>query len=995
MASSKILVVDDDARVVSLLSQALQSLGYGIAGLVDSGEEAIAQTGQTKPDLVLMDILLGGNTDGVGAAEQIRNLYDTPVIFVTGYADQRTLERAKLCRPFGYLVKPVEERALYAAIELALFRHQMEKKVDTGDGWPAWILGSIPDAVISTDDKGEVVFMNPSAEAMTGWKKEEAIKKTLTDVFQIQSDNPNSLTESSRQMAYRDQGLLMSRNGSSVPIDYSATIIPEAKGKRAGYVVTFRNIAERKRIEDALRDSRKKYKDLVNSVEGIVWEAEVPEHRFSFVSKQAEKLLGYPLEQWVKNANFWRDALHPEDAASTIAFSQNAISQRRDHMLEYRMVSASGQDIWIRDNITVTPEEGAIKLRGVMVDITELKSAEESLQRSNEELEKRVRERTAELSKAVKTLEEQISERKRAEEALRESEERYALSAKAANDGLWDWDLKSNEVYFSTRWKLMLGHTETDIGKSPEEWFRRVHPDDIEHLKANLATHFQGITPHFEHEHRVMHSERGFRWMLSRGMAVRNADGIVTRMAGSMSDINDRKVAEEQLLHDAFHDGLTGLPNRALFMDRLGLALNHSRRRVDYLFAVLFLDIDRFKVINDSLGHMRGDQLLIEVTHRLTTCLRPGDSVARLGGDEFCVLIDDVNDVSDATRVANRIQASMQEPFSVAGQEVFATVSVGIALSDKGYDRPEDLLRDADTAMYRAKALGKNRYEVFDKVMHARAVALLSLETDLRWAIERHEFQVHYQPIVALQNDKIVGFEALLRWQHPQRGLVMPSEIIPVAEETGLIVPIGLWVLTEACHQLRKWQEQFPSDPPISVSVNLSAKQFIQPNLVESIEDILRDTGLNPSCLKLELTESVVMDNPQAAAATLRRLRDLDVQLQIDDFGTGYSSLSYLARFPIDTLKIDRSFISRLSLAEENLEIVRAIVTLARNLRLDVTAEGVETKEQLEKLRALGCEHAQGFYWSQPVESKDAARLIGDRAKKPKAHRKGAESKKS
>ncbi|PWT93507.1 MAG: hypothetical protein C5B54_01735, partial [Acidobacteria bacterium] len=398
--------------------------------------------------------------------------------------------------------------------------------------------------------------------------------------------------------------------------------------------------------------------------------------------------------------------------------------------------------------------------------------------------------------------------------------------------------------------------------------------------------------------------------------------------------------------------------------------------------------IDRFKVINDSLGHMLGDQLLIEVTRRLASCLRPGDSVARLGGDEFSLLIDDINDVSDATRVANRIQQAMQLPFKVAGQEVFATGSIGIAVSDKGYDRTEDLLRDADTAMYRAKALGKNRYEVFDKVMHARAVALLELETDLRWATERDEFQVYYQPIISLTDDMVIGFEALVRWKHPERGILVPNEFIPMAEETGLIVPIGLYVLREACRQVKEWQTQFPSDPPLAVSVNLSSRQFNQPDFVESVERILNEVGLDPISLRFEITESIIMDNPQSATSMLIRLRNLKVGIQIDDFGTGYSSLGYLARFPINTLKIDRSFVGGLD-SEENLEIVKAIVTLARNLRMDVTAEGVETQEQLLQLRALGCDHAQGYFFSEPLDKESIAAMIaeGRQVKKEKKQR--------
>lgn len=441
-------------------------------------------------------------------------------------------------------------------------------------------------------------------------------------------------------------------------------------------------------------------------------------------------------------------------------------------------------------------------------------------------------------------------------------------------------------------------------------------------------------------------------------------------------DITDRKRAEEQLLHNAFHDPLTGLPNRALFMDRLGCAVEHAKRQENYLFAVLFIDLDRFKVINDSLGHTFGDQLLIGMASRLEACLRPTDTVARLGGDEFTILLEDVKDVSDAVRVAERIQAELRLPFDLGGQEVFTAASIGIALSTRDYDKPEALLRDADIAMYRAKALGKARYEVFNLGMHTRAMALLQLETDLRLAIERGEFQIHYQPIVSLKTGTITGFEALLRWQHPVRGFISPAEFIPVAEETGLIIPIGNWVLREACYQICAWQARFPANPPLTVSVNISGKQFSQPDLIEQIRQILQETNLAPQSLRLEITESVLMENTESAVSMLLQLKAMNIQLYMDDFGTGYSSLSYLHRFPIDTLKIDRSFISTTNLDGRNSGIVQTIIMLAHNLGMDVIAEGIETQLQLAFLKTLGCEYGQGYFFSKPVVAEVAEVLI-------------------
>jgi len=446
------------------------------------------------------------------------------------------------------------------------------------------------------------------------------------------------------------------------------------------------------------------------------------------------------------------------------------------------------------------------------------------------------------------------------------------------------------------------------------------------------------------------------------------------------AEVIERKIAEAKLIHDAFHDSLTGLPNRALFIERLGRLIERAKRIKNYYFAVLFLDLDRFKVVNDSLGHLLGDQLLIGFTRRLEMCLRSIDIVARLGGDEFVILLDDIKDIKDATQIADRIQKELNLPFNLSGHEVFLTTSIGIALSTTGYNQPEEILRDADTVMYRAKALGKARYEVFDKDMHARAVALLQLENDLRRSLDRQELQVYYQPVISLKTGIINGFEALVRWQHPSRGLVSPAEFVPIAEETGLIVPIGYWVLREACRQMSAWQERFNNTSPLTISVNFSGKQFSQPDLIKQIDQILQNTDFNGNNLKLEITESVLIENDESAVAMLLQLKSLGVQVYIDDFGTGYSSLNYLHRFPIDALKIDRSFISRIGVNNEKSEIVQTIMTMAHNLGMSVVAEGIETAEQLTQLRVLKCEYGQGYFFSKPLNTEAAGALIDKEA---------------
>ena len=571
---------------------------------------------------------------------------------------------------------------------------------------------------------------------------------------------------------------------------------------------------------------------------------------------------------------------------------------------------------------------------------------------------------------AVARIEAQLS-RKEAEQALRESEERYALAARGANDGLWDWNLDTGTVYYSPRWKTILGHDEDELGSGPEEWLDRIHPAEAEKVRAKISAHVDGSSPTYECEHRILHKNGTYLWALTRGVAIRDETGKAVRMAGSLTDITGAKVT----------DPLTSLPNRTLVTERLEQLIDGPNRRGDRRFAFLFLDLDRFKVVNDSLGHAVGDALLAAVAGTLARVIKrvlPGIDplLARFGGDEFVILIEQMERIADATRLAEEILKGFRAPVKIEGRSIFVTASIGIAICDDRYRTVGEVMRDADTAMYHAKSRGKSRYEVFDPAMHERAFARMQLEEDLRRAIPLGQLVLHYQPKVSLATGKIQDFEALVRWRHPERGLMPPLEFIPLAEETGLIVPLGEWVMREACRQFAQWHHAHPRQSLMPVSVNVSAGQFTDPDFVTKVGRTLRETGLSPSCLKLEITESVVMESSESAVQLMQQLKELGVGLKLDDFGTGYSSFSYLHKLPFDTLKIDRSFVTAMDQDSERFEIVRTIIMLAKSLGLEVIAEGVETKEQVEALTQLGCGLGQGFAFSPPVPAEIAERML-------------------
>ncbi|GEM_PF-2102361 len=563
-------------------------------------------------------------------------------------------------------------------------------------------------------------------------------------------------------------------------------------------------------------------------------------------------------------------------------------------------------------------------------------------------------------------------------QALRHSEQRYKVAAEGAKDGLWDWDVVADTAYYSPRFLTLLGLGEGEIEPRLDAWLGLVHPDDLPKLRRELEQHLEDPQDHhFESTHRLRHRNNSYRWFRARGAAVRE-NGKVVRVAGSLTDATERKQFEERLRYEALHDELTGLPNRVLFLNRVNHSIRRSKRRFARPFAVLFLDLDGFKVVNDSLGHDVGDRLLIEVADRLLECVRPGDTVARLGGDEFTILLEETEDPREAEAVADRIQRELSRPWMLDGHDIVISTSIGIANGSGGSHTPEELIRDADTAMYRAKTEGKAQHRVFDRAMHDTAVARLQLEADLRRAMADDnlddEFHLVYQPVIRMRDGRLSGFEALLRWDNPQRGIIGPDEFIRIAEETGLIAKVGWWALETAARQALAWQKLTAANPglrPVTINVNVSGRQMHELELVDKLRALLDDLQLPEDALVLELTESLAMSHRDRIAA----IRDLGLALSIDDFGTGYSSLRYLQEFDLDDLKIDKSFVARLAPDGGGEEIVRAIIALAHGLGLSVTAEGVETWFQFSILRALGCDRAQGFYFQKPLPREEAEAL--------------------
>jgi diguanylate cyclase (GGDEF)-like protein/PAS domain S-box-containing protein len=574
-----------------------------------------------------------------------------------------------------------------------------------------------------------------------------------------------------------------------------------------------------------------------------------------------------------------------------------------------------------------------------------------------------------ELTNTNKSLEQRATE-------LRAAKEQYELAIRGANDGLWDWDLKEKKVFYSPRWKEMLGYEEDEVFNSPDDWMDKIHPDYRRQVRAELDAHLTGHTLRFESEYQMIHVNGEYRWMLARGIALRDGDGKAIRISGSQTDITLRKQNEHKLQHAAFHDSLTGLPNRLLFLNRLEHLIAKVGRPGALVGAVLFLDLDRFKVINDSLGHMMGDNVLVGVTQRLKSIMRPGDTLARLSGDEFVFLLEDIHSIEEAEKVADRIAKKLAAPFVFEKESLLVSASIGIVgVCDKTLTG-DLIMRNADLAMYEAKSLGRRRYAIFNQETQFYKVNQLQMEKDLHCALEKKELFLVYQPIVNISNNAIAGFEALIRWQHPTLGTVPPSRFISLAEESGLILPIGEYILETACEQLAKWRSEIKKAQDIEISVNLSINQLSDLINIERLLKIIARYKFPPHSLKIELTESVLAQNIDLCSQNLEKFKSHNIELCIDDFGTGFSSLSQLNDFPFDIVKIDRCFVSRMGSDDKTYRMVAGIINLSHDLTYKVVAEGVETIIELDLLRQLNCDYVQGYYFSKPVSAQEAEELI-------------------
>ncbi len=794
------------------------------------------------------------------------------------------------------------------------------------------------DLIYVHDLAGNYVSVNQAAERVFGISREEALKMNMKQIIapehlrMTRKMLKEKIASGATQTVYEVN--CVAKGGRRITLEVNSSIIYK-NGMPVGVQGIARDITERKLTEEALRESEKRSRDLFENANDLIYTHDL-EGCFTSLNRSGERITGYTREEVVGTGFNIERVVAPEYLEQARQMIVDKLTGKAPTTYELVILAKDGTRVSLElSTRLIMRDDKPVGVQGIARDITG---------------------------------------RKRTEKSLHNTVSLLASTLESSNDGIVVINFDGEVVVYNNKFLKMW--------RLPEEIIeRRSVPALIEHIKPQLkdSEKFTRETAElYEDPLKTCLFNVEFKdgRVFERYSQPQFLEGKPVGRVCAFRDITERVRAEEKLLHYAQHDTLTNLPNRAEFMNHLELAITRAERERNFRFGVLFLDLDRFKVINDSLGHVVGDKLLVAIAKRLKACVRPRDVVARLGGDEFTILLNRSGEDEDVTRVAERIQNALCEPFKVDGYEIFTSASIGVIISDEIARQPEDFLRDADTAMYRAKESGKARYEIFDHAMHVRNMSLLRVENDLRKALDRREFRVFYQPIVNLETGEIEELEALIRWQHPEHGLIAPNEFIGVAEETGLIIPIGKWILEEACRQITVWQNLFPRAKPFSVSVNLSAKQLMHPALTAQVREILAKTGLKARYLNLEVTETTVMDHSETALNVLNDLSALGISLSTDDFGTGYSSLSYLHRFPFNRLKIDRSFINKMDSDAKSGEIVRTILMLAQNLHLEAVAEGIETEEQLKQLQVLGCQYGQGFLLSKPVAVAEAEKLL-------------------
>jgi diguanylate cyclase (GGDEF)-like protein/PAS domain S-box-containing protein len=797
-------------------------------------------------------------------------------------------------------------------------------------------------AIFMLDAEGRITSWNAGAQRIKGYRAEEILGKHFSCFYteeDVERDHPGEeLRLAQEQGRYEEEGLRVCKDGSKFWASVLITALRDEEGELRGFSKVVRDATESKEIETRLREAEERYRTLVERIPAIVYVEQIDGCMTTlYDSPQIERMLGYPRDTYERDPTYWMKIIHPDDKERVLAEDRAAIVEGGHFSSEYRVLASDGRVVWVRDDAVIVRDQESEPhyWQGFIFDITD---------------------------------------RKEAEEAVQKSESSLAESQRIAHLGTWEWDVRTGKVWWSEETFRIYGVEPDELVPTFEKLIEVVHPDDRDLLREAIHGALYEHKP-YDFEHRIVRPRGAVRWVHRQAEVVRGEAGEPLRMIGTVHDITDRKALEEKLRHQAFRDLLTNLPNRYLFMDRLKQAIRRTSRRRGRRVAVLFMDLDGFKIVNDSVGHDVGDRLLVAVSERLKESLRPEDTLARFGGDEFVVLLEDVDGPEDAVRVAERITNEFREPFIIEGRELFVRASIGIALGDDRQESSEDLLRDADTAMYRAKDEAAD-YKVFDAAMYEQAIDRLELENDLRRAIERDEFVVHYQPIVNIQTGRLWGLEALVRWEHPERGLLDPDEFVPVGEESGLVVPMGEMVLKEACCRAVGWQLQYPRNTSLTMSVNLSGRQLRRADLHEVVEQALKESGLSASSLGLDITETVYIGALEANTAVLDRLKALGIRISIDDFGAGYSSLSYLKRLPADVLKIDKSFTRGLGVEVEDTAIVQTIVDLAHLLGMKVVAEGVEVEEQETLLKEMGCDLGQGYHFSKPLPPEEVTAFL-------------------